>query len=134
MKKLAKFISFFSFLSFLYLVVGLYYVHVKIAGSPPTPNYYQNIALGVMIGTLVVVYLGLLVLLFRKPDLILERVRNYIGLTLMITLLGFFYSSGQYGGTFIPPQGFGFLIPTNLFVLGLISNTARSRIVKEEED
>lgn len=119
MKKLASALSVGLWSSFFYLTIGLS-VHKRIVGEPPGPLYYHNIAVGVIIGTLVVVHAGLLLLLlFKRTQLVSERFNFYGWPMFAITLLGIFYSTGVHGGSLLTPSDFWFLVPVNLVVLAL---------------
>ncbi|MEF8847285.1 MAG: hypothetical protein V5A57_02575 [Candidatus Paceibacterota bacterium] len=124
MEKLAALLKVLLFSNFLYLIVGLP-IHSKIVGRPPTPNYYHNIAVGVVIVSLIVVYLGLIIVLRYQPHLIQRDFSSYVTLTIVTVLVGFLLTTGANGGSFVGPAIYaGLVMPGSLVILGIIYQVA----------
>jgi hypothetical protein len=121
-------------LGVLYLIGGIK-AHMLIVGENVSQIYYHNWAVGVAVGTFIIIFL--ILIFFSLFDR--KRLHKEVSLAFMVTLvlgvLGLILSTGSYGGSFLEPQDFAFAIPIGLALVGGLDfwTSKRENDLKDEQ-
>lgn len=115
MKAIIRLIWLVEILGLAYVLGGIRLHSLFVAET--SQLYFHNWAVGVVIGTYLLVLIGLLALMRKDPGKAAKQAVKLFPPTLVLLLMGLILSSGQFGGSFLKPNHFGFVIPIGLAIM-----------------